>query len=163
MVGSVLGGAYVVVTWWGAWIDGWEGWIVTVSGWLPWLVGCLVVYTLFWLVLLVGNLSKRLRIYLDDWQKTKRLRRLRPMIQDCLHDDAKIRTLMRRHVARLLLDLSILTPLTDKAGELVWNVFVVDKLLYVLDKEGKTIVREARKESREWMRLWLDLNQAKDD
>ena len=153
-----LGSILVVVIGSVGWLAGWweEGWS-TVKSWFPWLVGCLVVFTVFWLVLVIGNLWKRLRGYLKDRQYSKRLRRLRPLMEDCMSfGDQATKDRLRNHLASQLLDMGVISPGTHgNAAQIAWDL-LLGGLLRSVDSDNRLAIREARRAGFQYVKFWLD-------
>ena len=157
-LGSILVAGIALVGWLAGWWD--EGWS-TVKSWFPWLVGCLVVYTVFWLVLVVGNLWKKLRGYLRDRQYSKRLRRLRPLMEDCRSfGDQATKDRLRDHLASQLIDMGVISPDTyGKAAQTAWDL-LLGGLFRTVDSDNRLPIREARRTGIKYAKFWLDVEQA---
>ena len=153
-LGSILVAVFGLVGWLAGWWE--EGWSA-VKSWFPWLVGCLVVYTVFWLVLVVRNLWKKLRGYLKDRQYSKRLRRLRPLMEDCQSfGDQATKDRLRAHLASQLTDMSVISPSTyGKAAQIAWDL-LLGSLIRTVDSNTKLPIREARKTGIKYTKFWLD-------
>ena len=138
----------------GRWEEGWRA----VESWFPWLVGCLVVYTVFWLMLVVNIMWKKLHRYLRDRQNSKRLRRLRPLMEDCKSiDDQATKDLLRNHLARQLIDIGVASPpISGKAAQIAWDLLLSGLLLGV-DSEKTLPIRDARKKGLQCTGFWLEM------
>lgn len=137
------------------WEEGWN----SVKSWVPWMAGCVVVYTLFWIVLVANNLSRRLQRYLADRRDSKRFRRLRKFMQVCLDADPETRRILQPHLQQQLSDLGILYPAfidKEKALHLAWSMFL-NGLIDLVDQDRPMSIREARKTGFKLMKLWLNI------
>lgn len=144
------------------WIVGWweEEWS-TVKSWFPWLVGCVVVYTVFWLVLVSCNVWRKLSGYLRDRQYSKRLRQLRPLMEDCKSfGDQATKDRLRNHLSSQLIDMGVISPATSgMAAQTAWDL-LLGVLLRTVDSDRRLPIREARKRGIEYAKFWLDLEKA---